>query len=128
MAWPGTWLIESTLPETKLFCIEPNQNFISYRPEKATYFDVDFSRINWNTIKDKAECVLFFDDHQNAVERIKFCHGSGFRHFIFEDNYPKGQGDCYSLKKAFMESGFESTNQRSKNTLQALIQHFKQNQ
>ena len=32
--------------------------------------------------------------------------GPGFKHLIFEDNYPPSQGDCYSLKKAFMNSGF----------------------
>ena len=26
---------------------------------------------------------------------------------IFEDNYPTTQGDCYSLKKAFANAGFE---------------------
>lgn len=122
----GTWLIESTVPDAKLFCIELNQNFITYRSENATYFDTDFTSINWDSIENKADCVLFFDDHQNAFDRIKFCRGSGFSHFIFEDNYPKGQGDCYSLKKAFMESGFAPVNPRPENTLHALIKYFKQ--
>ena len=33
----------------------------------------------------------------------------GFRHAFFEDNYPPGQGDCYSLKKVLSHAGFKPT-------------------
>jgi hypothetical protein len=46
-----------------------------------------------------------FDDHQNAYRRLQQCHWFGFKHIIFEDNYPVTQGDCYSLKKAFSHAG-----------------------
>lgn len=43
--------------------------------------------------------MCFFDDHQNAVERIKSAVNRGFKYLIFEDNYPIGQGDCVTLKQ-----------------------------
>ena len=53
--------------------------------------------------------LAFFDDHQNAYNRLKQCSWYGFKHTIFEDNYPVKQGDCYSLKKAFSGSGFNDS-------------------
>ena len=40
------------------------------------------------------------------MARIKEGKEFGFKQFIFEDNYPVKQGDCYSLKKAFQHAGF----------------------
>ena len=53
--------------------------------------------------------IKIFDDHQNALERVKEGKEFGFKQFIFEDNYPVKQGDCYSLKKAFQHAGFISS-------------------
>jgi hypothetical protein len=96
--WKGqsTWLIESTCPSAKLLCIDPNLNQITYKSKKATYTTTDWGKLN---IKNPEETLCFFDDHQNAVERIKGAVKRGFKHLIFEDNYPVGQGDCVSLKQ-----------------------------
>ncbi len=103
----GTWLIENTLPEANVYSIDINLNFREYISDKVTYFDKDFNMIDWSFLKDKDSTLLFFDDHQNAVERIKKGKSMGFTHFIFEDNYPEKQGDCYSLKKAFQHAGYK---------------------
>jgi hypothetical protein len=64
-----------------------------------------------NAIYDFIEnSLVFFDDHQNAYKRLQQCKWFGFKHIIFEDNYPPSQGDCYSLKKAFSHAGFEPGN------------------
>jgi len=102
----GTWFFEKACPYAKLYCIDLNLDIIRYRSSKAEYFDRDFSTIDWNHLA-KDETVLFFDDHQNAYERVKSAKWMGFKHLIFEDNYPTLQGDCYSLKKAFMHAGFQ---------------------
>ena len=96
--WKGqsTWLIENTCPSAKLLCIDPNLNQITYISKKATYTTTDWVKLN---IKNPEETLCFFDDHQNAVERIKGAVKRGFKHLIFEDNYPVGQGDCVSLKQ-----------------------------
>jgi hypothetical protein len=104
----GTWFFEKACPDAKLYCIDLNLGSIRYRSSKAEYFDRDFSTIDWNHLP-KDETVLFFDDHQNAFERVKTAKWFGFKHLIFEDNYPALQGDCYSLKKAFMHAGFQFT-------------------
>jgi hypothetical protein len=96
----GTWLLEQAAPAAKFFCIEPNAAGIEYRSERATYFTRDFGELGWDIPREST--LLFFDDHQDALERVRQAQRLGFRDLIFEDNYPTGQGDCYSLKKALM--------------------------
>jgi hypothetical protein len=102
----GTWLIEQALPDAKLYCIDLNLGYREFISESATYFEQDFEIIDWSFIESKDRALLFFDDHQNALNRIRKGKILGFKHFIFEDNYPALQGDCYSLKKAFQHAGF----------------------
>lgn len=103
----GTWLIEKTLPGAKIHSIDIKLGHREYISDKVTYYQQDFNTIDWSEIGNKEDTVLFFDDHQNAVERISQAAEQGFKHCIFEDNYPAIQGDCYSLKKAFMHAGFK---------------------
>ena len=97
----GTWFFEKACPDAKFYCIEPYLlEKIYYKPTDATYFEQDFSVIDWGELP-KNNTVLFFDDHQDAFERVKQAKAFGFTHLLFEDNYPVGQGDCCSLKQAF---------------------------
>lgn len=102
----GTWFFEKACPDARLYCIDLDLARIQYRSERAEYFDRDFSRIDWNDLP-KDDTLLFFDDHQDAYERLKTAKWFGFKHLIFEDNFPASQGDCYSLKQAFAYSGFK---------------------
>ena len=102
----GTWLIENTLPNATIFSIDIDLSIREYISEKVRYFEKDFNEIDWSIIENKEDTLLFFDDHQNALARIKEGKEFGFKQFIFEDNYPVKQGDCYSLKKAFQHAGF----------------------
>jgi hypothetical protein len=105
----GTWLIEQASPESQIICIDPVWDWIAYKSDKAHYLKEDFAQINWHTWNlPKDQTVLFFDDHQNAFQRILTAQKFGFQHLIFEDNYPASRGDCYSLKKAFMHAGFQA--------------------
>lgn len=103
----GTWLLEQACPDAQLHCIDINLKRIKYKSKRARYYDHDFSTIDWGHLPKK-ETVLFFDDHQNAYERVKTAKWFGFTHLFFEDNYPLSRGDFYSLKKAFMHSGAAS--------------------
>jgi len=108
--WKGqsTWLIENAVPEAKIYSLDINLSIREYISESATYYEKDFFEVDWTHL-DKSQTVLFFDDHQNALERIRKGQEMGFKRFIFEDNYPAGNiGDCYSLKKAFQYAGFQS--------------------
>lgn len=102
----GTWLLEQSAPGAQLICIEPVQERIEYRAENAKYLVEDFSQHNWDEL-DRENTLLFFDDHQNAFERLKLIDKLGFRNVIFEDNYSIRHGDCYSLKQVLMGGGFD---------------------
>jgi hypothetical protein len=97
----GTWAFEQAAPNAVLICIDPYPKE-EYKSQKAHYVRHDFSNVDWSNIP-KEKCLVFFDDHQNALNRIIQCKNAGFKHLMFEDNYPEGQGDCMSLKKAFCE-------------------------
>jgi len=105
--WKGqsTWLIENTCPLAKLICIEPILNRVEYISTKAQYTKYDWKYLNLNNTED---IIVFLDDHQNALERIKHAIKKGYKHLIFEDNYPTGQGDCLSLKQVFDKNNSES--------------------
>jgi hypothetical protein len=123
----GTWLIERSCPDARLFCCEPAPHRIEYRSSRAVYFDRDLKYVNWDDLIDRADAdrVLFFlDDHQNALERLKTIGWLGFRHAIFEDNYPPGQGDCYSLKMALAGAGFRSNGPQERGIRRVLRKTF----
>ena len=104
----GTWFLEQACPNAKIICIEPELERISYRSNTATYTKTDFSKIDWEKKLDCATTLCFFDDHQNALERLKVATPQGFKHLMFEDNYPVTRGDCVSLKTILEEGGAES--------------------
>ncbi|KAJ9568291.1 hypothetical protein OSB04_004257 [Centaurea solstitialis] len=50
-------------------------------------------------ITDLSRVLIFFDDHQNELKRLKQALKAGFSHLVFEDNYDTGTGDHYSLRQ-----------------------------
>jgi hypothetical protein len=93
----STWLIEQACPAVKVYCLDPNFSNLFYRSSTATYIKKDFAECGWQDI-DCASTVCFFDDHQNAYQRMKDMLWAGFTQAIFDDNFPYGEGDCYTLK------------------------------
>jgi hypothetical protein len=106
--WRGhsTWLIERTCPNARIFCLDPNLSRLVYRSMTATYLQKDFAQYSWADI-DPSEAVCFFDDHQNAYQRLKDLRWAGFTRAVFEDNFPCGEGDCYSLRHMLNGFGHE---------------------
>ncbi|MBF8271543.1 MAG: hypothetical protein HW380_648 [Magnetococcales bacterium] len=102
----GTWFFEHACPDAQIHCIDINLDRLRYRSPRAYYFNKDFSQLDWTGLP-REQTLLFFDDHQNAYERVKTAHWFGFSHLVFEDNYIPGQGDCYSLKQVLAHSGFK---------------------
>jgi hypothetical protein len=100
----GTWLIEEACPKADLYCIDLSWKRLKYRSPRATYLDTDFDSHDWSHLPSD-ETLLFFDDHVDAYARAHAVHRRGLRHVMFEDNYPHGRGDCYSLKEVFEETG-----------------------
>lgn len=109
----GTWLFDQAAPFAHKTCIEPVQNIIQYKSPMANYTTTDFTLHDWSTFP-KDRTLLFFDDHQDEIERIKTAFDMGFIHIMCEDNYPAGQGPWQgaipysridSPKKSFMSGG-----------------------
>ena len=101
----STWLLEQACPDAKIYCIDIDYSLLEYRSKSAKYYDRDFSTIDWNDLP-KDNTVIFFDDHQNAYERLKTAKWFGFKHIVFEDNYVASRGDFYTLKMIFMRAGY----------------------
>ena len=100
----STWLIKKTLPKCKIFSFDidlKNRIFIS---KKVRYFEYDLKYYNFNNFPK--ETLVFLDDHQNHLERLKLLKWIGFKHVVLEDNYPVGRGDFYTLRHAFSKKGF----------------------
>ena len=83
----STWLIEKALPDSKIFCIEPNLDKIKYISKNAEYFQEDITFINWKNL-DKENTLIFFDDHVCFSKRIDFLKKNNFKHITFDDNLP----------------------------------------
>ena len=106
--WYGqsTWAFEQAAPKARIHCIDPVAYYKDpkgYYSDRANYYTKDFLELDWTHV-EKENSLCFFDDHQDALGRLARCCELGFKTLIFEDNYPPGQGDCYSLKKAFHQS------------------------
>ncbi len=100
----STWLIEKALPKSKILSIDPNLNNRKYISKKVNYSEIDFK--NQSFINIPKNTLVFFDDHQNHMDRLKEAKWFGIKHIVFEDNYPVHYGDFYTLKHAFSKVGF----------------------
>jgi len=94
----GTWIFEKASPNSKIISIDPNPQYKEYVSENVVYQTTDFLKTNWDFL-NKNNVLLFLDDHQNSIERIRYANSIGIKKIIVEDNYPYCQGDCYSPKK-----------------------------
>ena len=83
----STWIIEKALPNSKIFCIEPNLKKIEYFSKNAQYFQKDITLINWENL-EKKKTLIFFDDHVCFSKRIDFLKENNFKHITFDDNLP----------------------------------------
>lgn len=103
----GTWLIEQAVPDAVIYSIDLDWSHLKYRSDRAIYISEDIFSRDWKSL-DKERAVVFFDDHVDAMKRVRGCVEHGFRHLIFEDNYPHFRGDCYSLQEVFAETGHQA--------------------
>ncbi|KAF6164459.1 hypothetical protein GIB67_025285 [Kingdonia uniflora] len=111
----STWVLRQAMPDTPIISLTPRhpEKYLKKGPAyvdgNCTYFSgkdfVDFGSVNWESVlkkhgvSDRSRVLIFFDDHQNELKRLKQALKAGFRHLIFEDNYDTGTGDHYSLRQ-----------------------------
>lgn len=106
----STWLLEQAAPNAKIISIDPNLNFRQYISPRVRYETTDFALIDWSFI-DHENTLCFFDDHY-GLDRIKQSYDLGFKHILYEDNYPipggnqyNPAGNAYAPKAAFKAGG-----------------------
>ncbi|KAJ6830722.1 uncharacterized protein M6B38_351165 [Iris pallida] len=111
----STWVLRQSMPDTPIISLSPRhpEKYLKKGPAyvdgNCTYLAgkdfVDFGSVQWEQllqkhgISDLSQVVVFFDDHQNELKRLKQALKAGFQHLIFEDNYDTGTGDHYSLRQ-----------------------------
>ena len=100
----SSWLIENTLPKAKIISIDINLKNREYISTKIQYSKLDFRYHDFSNIPKNS--LVFFDDHQNHINRLKEAKWFGFKNIILEDNYPVNRGDFYTIKHAYSNSGF----------------------
>ena len=100
----GTWLIEKTLPKSKIYSIDIDLNQREYISNQVIYLNKDFKFFDRKIIPEKT--LAFFDDHTCSIDRIKQCKFINIKQIIFEDNYDIGDGDFNSLKYIFKKQNF----------------------
>lgn len=120
----GTWFFEKASPETKIISIDPELKFREYISPKVKYQSTDFLLTDWSFLPTN-ETFIFFDDHQNFLERMKCVKKWGFKKIMYEDNYPIQQGDCYTPKKIIANQDFIIDKNGIKNKYQKNNEDFK---
>ncbi|KAJ4953142.1 hypothetical protein NE237_029974 [Protea cynaroides] len=111
----STWVLRQGMPDKPIVSLTPRhpEKYLKKGPAyvdgNCTYFAgkdfVDFRSVDWGKvmkkhgITDVNQVLIFFDDHQNELKRLKQALKAGFRHLIFEDNYDTGTGDHYSFRQ-----------------------------
>ncbi|KAJ7568577.1 hypothetical protein O6H91_01G038500 [Diphasiastrum complanatum] len=111
----STWVLRQAMPNCPIISISPRhpQRYLqkgpAYVDKNCEYFAdkkfLDFGSIQWDKvmdgygIKDRSKVLVFFDDHQSELRRVKQAIKAGFKHLIFEDNYDTGTGDHFCLRQ-----------------------------
>tara|TARA_B100001093_G_scaffold340759_1_gene325556 strand:+ start:221 stop:1006 length:786 start_codon:yes stop_codon:yes gene_type:complete len=100
----STWLIEKTLPNSKILSIDINLSQRKYISKKALYSNIDFKNQDFTNIPK--DTLVFFDDHVNHYERLQQAKFFNIKNIILEDNYLPEKGDFYSINHAYAKKGF----------------------
>jgi len=101
----STWLIENTLPNSKILSIDIDLSQRVYISQKAEYSNIDFKNHDFSNLPE--DTLVFFDDHVNHYERLQQAKFFNIKKIIFEDNYTdEKKGDFYTINHAIKNSGF----------------------
>jgi hypothetical protein len=107
------WFVRKTVPKAMLFCIDPNVPQYIDKSKDTSGNDLTkyFVGENYKNFKDmnfkdygvtqsqlSEECLVFFDDHTNSLERLKQVKSLGVKHIMFNNNYPAGCGGHLTLQ------------------------------
>lgn len=104
--WMGqsTWLFVEGSPHSTVFSFDIQLRYRKWKSEKVKYFGHDFMKADWDEFITDGNTLAFFDDHMDALPRLKFCYDHGFKYIIFEDNYPPGWDNDDRTMKRMIEN------------------------
>ena len=111
--WKGhtTWLLGQAAPDAQLVCFDPRisdiQGNLKFVSESATYKAEDFGSLKFKEITSGDNVLAFFDDHQDAMERVGVSVARGIKHVVFDDNY-FGEGGHRSVFHVLRAGGVEA--------------------
>jgi len=105
--WKGqtSWLIEQLIGGPNMVRIEPRSDIVEYNPNGSMdaigpafddFGNIDFPKLNAD------EWLIFVDDHVDAFTRLIQCKDKGFKHVLFDDNYPavvEGKSSAKMIKE-----------------------------
>tara|TARA_B110001450_G_C17617691_1_gene479910 strand:+ start:506 stop:1336 length:831 start_codon:yes stop_codon:yes gene_type:complete len=100
----STWLIENTLPNVELICLDIDLSNRVYVSKKAKYSNLDFKFHNFSKIPENT--LVLFDDHVNHIERLKEANYFKIKNIILEDNYSANTGDFQTIKQCYQKYSF----------------------
>ena len=100
----STWLIEKSLPKSKIISIDIDLDQREYISKKAHYSNLDFKYQNFTRLPKNS--LVFFDDHINHLDRIQQAKFFNIKNIILEDNYRPKKGDFYTISHALNNAGF----------------------
>jgi hypothetical protein len=101
----STWLIENTLPNSKILSIDIDLTQRVYISKKAEYSSIDFKDHDFSNIPE--DTLVLFDDHVNHYERLKQAKFFNIKRIILDDNYSgEKRADFYTINHAIKNSGF----------------------
>jgi len=97
--WKGhsSYILRKACPYARITSLDIDFGNLVYTDESITYLREDFGHVDWSQV-DPSETLCFFDDHVSALQRLYEMKWWGFRFAIFEDNWPAGEGDSYSVR------------------------------
>ncbi len=83
----SSWLLRQACPDAELHSFDIDHSRLALRAENATYHLCDWTECDLTSGTDD-NTLIFFDDHISHARRIIEAAARGFRHLLFDDNFP----------------------------------------
>ncbi len=83
----SSWLLRQASPDAELHSFDIDHSRLALRAENTTYHLCDWTERDLTSGADD-NTLIFFDDHISHARRIIEAAARGFRHLLFDDNFP----------------------------------------
>ncbi len=83
----STWLLRQACPAAEIHSFDIDLSRLVYRDPETAFHECDWSEAALPAL-DGRSSLVFFDDHINQAQRLREAYERGFRHLLFDDNFP----------------------------------------